>query len=101
MTLLKNPFLPFLCHVILAKPCLQPVVSWGKIIRLALLLVPWMHCGRAIQLCALEWDDRPWLFPLNTSAWEKPMCRVPNSPTGQVLEAGPGSSVVVDVNDWA
>ena len=26
--------------------------------------------------------------------------RVPNSPTGQVLEAGPGLSVLGDVNDW-
>jgi len=26
--------------------------------------------------------------------------RVPNSPTGQVLEAGPGSPVLVDVHDW-
>jgi len=26
--------------------------------------------------------------------------RVPNSPTGQVLDAGPGWPVLVDVNDW-
>jgi len=26
--------------------------------------------------------------------------RVPNSPTSQVLEAGPGSPVLVDVHDW-
>jgi len=26
--------------------------------------------------------------------------RVPNSPTGQVLEAGPDLSVLVDVDDW-
>jgi len=26
--------------------------------------------------------------------------RVPNSPTGQVLEARPDFSVQVDVNDW-
>ena len=27
-------------------------------------------------------------------------CRVPNSPTGQVLGVGPDFSVQVDVNDW-
>ena len=26
--------------------------------------------------------------------------RVPNSPTGQVLEAGPDLPVLVDVDDW-
>jgi len=28
------------------------------------------------------------------------MSRVPNSPTGQVLEAGPDWPVLVDVDDW-
>jgi len=27
-------------------------------------------------------------------------CRVPNSPTGQVLEAGPDLPVLVDIDDW-
>jgi len=30
----------------------------------------------------------------------KARCRVPNSPTGQVLEAGPDRPVLVDVDDW-
>ena len=28
------------------------------------------------------------------------LARVPNSPTGQVLEAGPDLPVLVDVDDW-
>jgi len=28
------------------------------------------------------------------------LTRVPNSPTGQVLEAGPGWPILVDVDDW-
>ena len=33
-------------------------------------------------------------------SWQCALFRVPNSPTGQVLEAALGWLVQVDVNDW-
>ena len=37
-------------------------------------------------------------MPLNTETGTE--VRILNSPTGQVLEARPGWSVLVDLNDW-